>query len=103
MPLPEQIAKLLSLPEDGAEAPSLATIESTLTDGYAAALALDAERLRIERQLRDALRDGGDATSPHEVAGLSERLDTAAGELAGLRSLLRSLQARRRLLRRSRV
>ncbi len=103
MPLRDQITELLSRPENGTGAPSVDAIESTLTDGYAAALALDAERWRIERQLGEVLRDGGDAASPQEVARLSERLDTAAGELAGLRSLLRSLQARRRLLRSSRV
>ncbi len=99
MPLSEQIAELLSLPENGAGAPSLDAIESTLTDGYAAALALDAERWRIERQLGEALRYGGDVADPREVARLSERLEDAHGELAGLRSLLRTLQARRRVAR----
>jgi hypothetical protein len=102
MPLPEQIAELLSLPENGAGAPTLDAIESTLTDGYAAALALDAERWRIERRLGEVLRDGGDVsahTVAAEVAQLSEQLETADGELAGLRSLLRRLQARRRVAR----
>jgi hypothetical protein len=102
MPLPERIAELLSLPENGAGAPSLDAIESTLTDGYAAALALDAERWRIERRLGEVLRDGGDVTAhgvAAEVAELSEQLETADGELAGLRSLLRTLQARRRVAR----
>ena len=47
----DEIAELLDLPENGAGAPSLDTIESTLTDGYAAKLALEAERWRIERRL----------------------------------------------------
>ena len=101
MPLRDRIAELLSLPENGAGAPSLDSIESTLTDGYAAALALDAERWRLERRLGEVLRDGAEAPDAHEVAQLSERLETADGELAGLRSLLRRLQARRRLLRAS--
>jgi hypothetical protein len=102
MPLQEQIAELLSLPEDGAGAPSLDAIESTLTDGYAEALALDAERWRIERQLGEVVLHGGDTADRREVARLSERLETADGELARLRALLRSLQARRRAVRRTR-
>jgi hypothetical protein len=86
------------MPENGAGAPSLDAIESKLTDGYAAKLALEAERTRIERRLGEVARDAGDV-SAHSVAAelveLSERLDTADGELARLRSLLRSLQARR--------
>lgn len=93
------------MPEDGAGAPSLDTVETTLTDGYAEALALEAERLRIERRLGEVARDAGDVTAHSvaaELAELSGRLETADGELARLRSLLHNLQARRRLLRRSR-
>ena len=42
----EQIEKLLV-----ADAPALAHVEKTLTDGYAEALVLETERLRIERHL----------------------------------------------------
>ena len=99
MPLQEEIAELLSLPENGADAPSLAAIESTLTDGYAAALALEAERWRIERRLGEVARDAGDTVDVREFARLTEQLETADGELAGLRALLRNLQARRRVVR----
>lgn len=102
MPLREEIAEILRLPENGDGAPSLSTIESTLTDGYAEALALEAERLRIERRLGEVARDAGDAANVRELAQLSERLETADGELAGLRSLLRKLQARARAVRSSR-
>lgn len=105
MPLRDEIADLLRMPEDGAGAPSLDAIESKLTDGYAEALALEAERTRIERRLGEVVRDVGDVSAHSvaaELAELSERLDAADGELAGLRSLLRNLQARRRLARRSR-
>lgn len=78
MPLQEEIAELLGLPEDGAEAPSLATLEDRLTDGYAHALTLEAERLRIER-----------------------RLGEVDGELARLRPLLEMLKGRARNLRKS--
>jgi len=105
MALRDRIAELLSLPENGVGAPSIDTIESTLTDGYAAALALEAERWRIERRLGEVARDAREVEAHSvaaELADLSERLETADGELAGLRSLLRSLQARARSVRRSR-
>src|SRR5207248_968639 len=50
MPLQDEIAELLSLPADGVGAPTLATLERRLTHGYAEALALDADRLRVERR-----------------------------------------------------
>ena len=102
--MPDEIADLLSLPENGAGAPSLDTIESTLTDGYAAALELEAERSRIERRLGEVVRDAGEVSAHSvaaELAELSDRLDTADGELASLRALLRRLQARARVVRRS--
>ena len=99
MLLQEKIAELLRRPEKGADAPSLDSIESTLTDGYAQALALEAERMRIERRLGEVARDAGEV-SAHSVAAelseLSERLDAADGELARLRSLLQRLQGVRR-------
>jgi len=102
MPLREEIAELLSTPEDGVGAPSLDAIEATLTDGFAEALALEAERSRIERRLGEVARNAGDEAGVREFARLSERLETADGELAGLRSLLRNLQARRRVARAAR-
>ena len=99
MPLRDEIAELLRMPEDGAGAPSLGAIESTLTDGYAAKLELEAERWRIERRLGEVVRDASQVPDRREFAQLSEQLETADGELARLRSLLRNLQARRRLAR----
>jgi hypothetical protein len=101
MPLRDEIADLLRMPENGAGAPSLATIETTLTDGYAAKLALEAERWRIERRLGEVARERGKPSSRHEFTRLSEQLQTADGELATLRALLRNLQARRRTARRA--
>jgi hypothetical protein len=96
MPPRDEIAELLDLPENGAGAPTLDAIESTLTTGYAAALELEAERWRIERRLGEVARDAGGTATVHELAQLSERLETADGELARLRSLLRKLQGVRR-------
>ena len=95
MRLREEIAELLRMPEDGVGAPSLDAIESKLTDGYAAKLALEAERARIERRLGEVARDGKGARR-RELARLSEQLDTTDEELARLRSLLPKLQGVRR-------
>lgn len=98
----DEIADLLRMPEDGAGAPSLDRIESTLTDGYAAKLELEAERSRLERRLGEVAREAGEV-SAHSVASelstLSVRLDAVDAELVRLRSLLGNLQARRRLAR----
>jgi hypothetical protein len=99
MPPKDEIAELLRLPENGAGAPSLDRIEATLTNGYAAKLALEAERWRIERRLGEVARDAGEVKAhgvAAELAELSDRLETANGELARLRSLLRKLQGVRR-------
>jgi hypothetical protein len=99
MPQRDEIAELLRMPENGAEAPSLDAIESTLTDGYAAKLELEAERSRIERRLGEVVRDAREAPARSvvaELAELSERLQTAEGELARLRLLLGNLQGVRR-------
>jgi hypothetical protein len=103
MPLRDEIAELLRMPEDGAGAPSLDAIESTLTDGYAEALALEAERSRIERRLGEVARDANAEENLREFARLAESLEAADGELDRLRSLLRDLQARRRVARSARV
>ena len=68
-PLRNEIAELLRMPENGAGAPSLDAIESTLTHGYAEAGAHEADRTRVERR---------------------------NGELAQLRTLLHDLQVVRR-------
>jgi hypothetical protein len=99
MPRRDEIAELLRMPEGGVGAPSLDAIESTLTDGYAEALALEAERTRIERRLGEVARDAGGEENLREFARLSESLEAADRELERLRLLLSTLQARRRLAR----
>jgi hypothetical protein len=103
MPVLEQITELLSLPETGAGAPTLARVEDTLTEGYAEALALEAERLRLERRLGSLAREasGGDASTVAErFVTISERITDADGELTRLRALLSRLNERARSLRR---
>jgi ABC-type phosphate transport system auxiliary subunit len=102
VPLRDEITELLRMPENGAGAPSLDAIESTLTHGYAEVHALEAERWRIERRLGEVARDVDDVSAhgvAAELAQLSRRLEAADGELARLRSLLRTLQARRKSVR----
>ena len=78
--------------------PSLAVVEDTLTQGYARALALEAEQLRIERRLGEVARSSsGDHAA--EIRSLGSRLTRADGELRKLRALLQPLQDRARNLR----
>jgi hypothetical protein len=98
----EQINELLNAPTSGAEAPTLARMEDTLTDGYAQALALEAERWRLERRLGEVARavGGGDgSTFVEELSSLAKRLTSADGELTELRTLLGSLHERTRSAR----
>jgi hypothetical protein len=98
-----RIEALLEAPESGDAAPSLAKMEDTLTAGYAEALALEAERTRIERRLGEVA-----STAESRVAsGLADELTSLAGrlrhadrELRKLRSLLGRLHARTRARRR---
>jgi hypothetical protein len=84
---------LLDVPS-GADAPTRAQVEHTLTSGYAYALALEGERLRIERRLRALLRStGSDKPAKGEVAEVTGRLARADQELAGVRALLSSVRA----------
>jgi hypothetical protein len=103
MPAHEQIVELLSLPETGVDAPTLARVEDTLTEGYAEALVLEAERLRLERRLGEVARTANETNgsgAAEQIAALSERLTRADGELARLRALLVTLRDRARALRR---
>jgi ABC-type phosphate transport system auxiliary subunit len=93
----DDIRSLLDAPPTGKDAPSLDSIEHTLTSGYARALALEAERLRIERKLADvASRLANETTDEDasEVAQLGQRLSVADDDLARLRGLLVSLRTR---------
>jgi hypothetical protein len=89
----QQIEELLS-----AEAPPLARIEETLTEGYARALALEAERWRLERRIGEVAREGRDDIGD-EIRSLGSRLSNADGKLTELRTLLGSLHERARVVR----
>jgi hypothetical protein len=72
--------------------PLLTELEHTLTDGYAQALGLEAERLRIERRIGELAHrlDGPDDVA--ELQELALRLRQADDELANLRDVLVTLQ-----------
>jgi hypothetical protein len=90
----DQIEELLR-----ADAPTLALMEDTLTEGYAQALALEAERWRLERRIGEVARAG--STDFDELRTLGTRLSRADGELATLRTLLGRLHERARLVRKA--
>jgi hypothetical protein len=93
----DDIRSLLEAPSSGEEAPSLDSIEHTLTAGYARALALEAERWRIERKIADvAARLGEEVTDEDasELAQLGKLLSSADGDLNKLRALLVALRTR---------
>jgi hypothetical protein len=98
----EEIAALVAEPAPSEPARLIARIEHTLTAGYARALALEAERLRLERRistLASGLAEGEAAEQHDELKQLARRASDADGDLGRLRTLLRSLRDRARELR----
>lgn len=94
----EEIETLLA--SDPAAA-ALPAIEDTLTAGYARAMALEAERWRLQRQLGEMARQVEDDVEAHalELARLARCVTEADGNLGRLRALLGSLRDRARELR----
>jgi hypothetical protein len=93
----EQIDELLAEPPSEGEAATLAHLERTLTDGYAYALVLEAERWRLEQRLSElaaALHEGDRELKSQELAQLSRRLSSNETALEGLRSTLTRLRTR---------
>jgi hypothetical protein len=89
----ETIKALISSPTR-----DLDTIERTLTDGYAHALTLEAERVRLERRLAEAvqaLQPGDPEVKTVEVSELARLLRATAAELVDLRRRLRELRSLR--------
>jgi hypothetical protein len=100
-PLLERIEALLAAAPAG-KAHSLPEIEHTLTDGYAHALALEGERLRVERRIevvRAGLDRGDGDQDASELTLLLRRLGRIDEEVSSLRGRLRVLRGRARALR----
>jgi len=86
----EQINALISDPTRDLEA-----IERTLTDGYAHALTLEAEKWRLEKRINEVaqtLQRGDTAKKARELASLANRVEGNVGDLLALRSVLAELR-----------
>jgi hypothetical protein len=71
--------------------PGIEQVEATLTDGYACALALETERLRLQRRLEERaglLGERPPRESVSEVTGLARGVAERDEELAQLRAAL---------------
>ncbi len=99
----DDILELLAAPLPAPSKPFLDRVDATLTDGYAQALQLEAERSRIERRIGEVIaRLGGDRASHRhepELVELSEKLISVNADIASLRTLLTPLRDRRSELR----
>ena len=86
----EQINALISAP-----ARDLETIERALTDGYAQALSIEAEKWRLEKRINEVaqtLQRGDTAKKAREIATLAQRVEARVDDLLALRSTLADLR-----------
>src|SRR5207249_12032956 len=93
----DEIRSLLDAPPQGEDAPTIDAIEDTLTAGYARALALEAERWRLERRIAQVAAElGGKSPDDEhsELTQLGQRLSSADGDLRNLRGLLSPRRSR---------
>jgi predicted nucleic acid-binding Zn-ribbon protein len=93
----DKINALMSAPTRDLE-----TIERTLTDGYAQALSLEAEKWRLEKRINEVaqgLEHGDTAKKARELAVLANRVEGNVGDLVALRSLLADLRRHADLVR----
>ncbi len=98
----DQIDALLADGMSPAEPQTVLRIERTLTDGYASALALEGERLRIERQIEGvaaSLNAGDSERNAEELSLLARRRAKVDGDLVHLRDRLALLRRRASELR----
>ena len=90
-PLIDRIRSLL----DGRAADpgdSFTDVEHTPTDGYAAALELERERLRIERRMTELARTVDDPEEAGELRGLAAKLTGTEAQISEIRMLLVELR-----------
>jgi chromosome segregation ATPase len=94
----KQISAIIDAPDR-----DLKRIERTLTDGYARALSLEAEKWRIQKRITEVTQEleHGDAeVKARELSTLAQRLDGNAGELSELRGRLGALRRHAETVRR---
>lgn len=95
--LVEEINVLLAAPPASDREPYLHRLEDVLTAGYAHALALEAERWRLERQIGEVasrLAYEGDTAAADDLASLARRMSDTDVEVVRLRTALASLRDR---------
>lgn len=81
-------------------APPVPELERTLTDGYATALALEGERIRIDREIDGVAAEiDSNPQGAKELSALAERRAKVDTELSHLRARLGVLKQRTRELR----
>ena len=81
-------------------APHVLELERTLTDGYATALALEGERIRIERKIEGVTAAiDVDPEGAKELSALAERRASLDRDLSHLRARLELLKQRAREMR----
>ncbi|MDQ4029523.1 MAG: hypothetical protein M3168_00615 [Actinomycetota bacterium] len=92
----DRIQSLIAAPPATRGGPTLDRIEDVLTEGYACALALEAERWRLERRLGEVAAEfaGGQQGRTEELASIARRMAAADGDLVRLRAALASLRDR---------
>jgi hypothetical protein len=92
-PLLEEITALLAGAEDGDDP---ARLERTLTDGYARAFTLEAERSRLQKEIGRLTATVGDddAADRRRLASLIRQVKRREGDLGTLRAQLRRLRSR---------
>jgi tRNA C32,U32 (ribose-2'-O)-methylase TrmJ len=92
----QRIRALLATLSEGNGTPSRERVEATLTEGYAAALALDGERLRLERRMDEVTAHVAHGANGRvkEMQKVLERLEVTEHDLAELRDLLTRLRTR---------
>ena len=91
-PLLDEISALLAA--EGTDDPD--RLERTLTDGYARALSLEAERRRLQKQIGTltATVGSGDDAARRELAALLRQVKRQEGDLGALRAQLGRLRRR---------
>jgi hypothetical protein len=93
-PLVHRIRSLLEHRGADPTLPLLTAMEHTLTDGYARALELEGERLRLERRIGELAHRLDGPEQAGELRALAARLRSVDDDLASLRDALVPLQQR---------
>ena len=91
-PLLERITSLLKNRSADPGKPLVTEMEDTLTDGYARALQLEGERLRLERRIGQLAHSVESREQADELKALAARLRDVDADLDGLRGRLGALQ-----------